>query len=147
MQKQELIRTDQRILRFWGDELYSASTKRDRDDERWKVVRIFRGKDCWVVGIARMTSWMEERDLFAAFEARNKEEVVALINEAVPELTENVVKVLHLQSINQERLRKELEKWKKRNPIKDRELLSLSGKDGSQSHQPNGWCESGRKTE
>lgn len=132
MKKQELIRTDQRILRFWGVELYRASTKKDRDDEHWKVVRVFRGKNYWVVGIAHKTSYsLDERDLFAAFEARNKEEAVAIVNEAVPELIDDVAKVLHL-SVSEEQLRKELERWKKRTPIKDRELLSLNGKDGSQ---------------
>lgn len=137
MQKQKLIQTDQRILRFWGDELYSASTKKGPDDEHWKIVRIFRGKDFWVVGVAHITSYsLEERDLFAAFEAKNKEEVIALVNGAVPELTEDVAKRL-LHPVNRERSRKELEKWKKRTPLNDLELSLLSGSDGNHvQHHP-----------
>lgn len=136
MQIQKLIQTDQRRLDFWGDELYKGSTKKDRDDIHWSVVRVFRARDCWVVGIARMTTLkLEERDLFAAFEARNKDEAVALVNKAVPELTDNVASVLQWRG-NKERLQKELEKWKKRNPIRtpghEVELLLLNGKEGNQ---------------
>jgi hypothetical protein len=135
MRIQKLIQTDQRRLDFWGDELYKGSTKKDRDDIHWSVVRIFRAKDCWVVGIARMTTLkLEERDLFAAFEARNKEEVVAIVNKAVPELTDNVAGVLRWRG-DKERLRKELGKWKKRNPMTNGnhevELLLLNEKEGS----------------
>lgn len=138
MQLQKLTQSNQRRLDFWGDELLKRSTKKGREDDHWWVVRIFRATRSYVVGISYKTTFkLDEDDLFVVFEVNSKEQVVALVNEVIPELTGSVAKVLHLRFLDQERLRKELERWKKKNPEKGQELSLLKEKEESQP--PSGW--------
>jgi hypothetical protein len=73
MEGHDLTRTDKDRYAFIGDEIFHGTTKRDRKDLRSATVRIFRlpGMD-YVAGIAHMTCWRGERNVYRVYECKSK---------------------------------------------------------------------------
>jgi len=84
-QEIKLNRTDDRPVAFWGEEIINETTK-DRDATRWWTIRVFRTDDGYMVGIARITCWKNERDDYWAYEARTKSDVGTVIKNHLPQI-------------------------------------------------------------
>jgi hypothetical protein len=86
----KLHRTDNRPLAFYGTEIAYATDKQ-RDSTRWTNVRLFKANQGgYVVGIARLSCFIGERDHLTAEPVKTIKEAIALIQRTVPELADMI---------------------------------------------------------
>jgi EXLDI family protein len=66
MFQKKLNRTGKRPLVFMGEEIASATNKH-KDSTRWDDVHMYKSSNGgYIVGIARKTNWVDERDTYFA---------------------------------------------------------------------------------
>ncbi len=88
MEEIKLKRSGRRPIVFIGEEVGYLSDK-EIEDDRWTVARVFRVQDGgYVVGIAKMTNYLNERDSYDIKKMKTLEEVEQHIKQQEPWLFE-----------------------------------------------------------